>query len=146
MFHYLILILLLPFIFGNFLDDQNHQYPCFCNCCASKPCSLKMQNRELKVNNCDICGQSCRDEFSACQSVNDVGKVFELCSASVDAQEQFGRNDYRIVKAADALLDIIENNTILQSQLDELRRVYDERVKNGTTDDQIPDGNYGVQV
>lgn len=145
MFYYLILVIL-PFTFEQLFDNQTHQYPCFCNCCASKPCSLEIQKNISYVFMCETCEISCRTQFSACQLNHDQEKIFALCSTNVDKQGQLGENDYIIVKAADALLATNENKTILQYQLEELRKSYDEKVKNGTTDDHRPNGEHYVQV
>jgi hypothetical protein len=107
---------------------------------------LKIQNKILRVKACDQCDKSCRNQFSACQFSDDKGKMFGLCSTCVDQHGRLGKNDYLTVKAADALLGTSENKTIVQTGLDQLRNAYEEKVKNGTTDDQIPLGEQPVKV
>jgi hypothetical protein len=105
-----------------------------------------MHNQPIKVNDCNLCGKSCRTTVPACHSAHDTGKFFELCSTSHDTEGQAGRNHYKIVEAADDLLDIIENKTALQWALNELRRDYDKMVKKGKTYDQVLDENSIHQV
>jgi len=49
------------------------------------------------------------------------------------------------MKVAEALLETDENKTNLPHQLNEFRKLYEQTVKNGTTDDQIPTDEHHVK-
>ena len=129
MFHY---YLILPVIFGYFIHGEQS---CFCYCCSPKPCTLKMQDRLIKIDKCDQCNQACRTQYSACQSTIETGKIFGLCSNNADKHRRSEEIVNGIVKMADAVLGRTNNPQFLQSQLEAFRSLYEAIMKRGSMDD-----------
>ena len=96
-----------------------------------------MQSSSIQIEQCDRCKTSCRARFSTCQSTIKSGKIFPLCSNNIDRHGKLDNFVSDIVQIANTAFDSTDNQTILFSELDGLRRLYEE----GMNKDAMGDGH-----